>query len=273
MRIGRRRLIALFLGLAAGACGPSGQPSAPAGEAASPAAQPVRIFAAASLSDVMEELAVAWMATGRPGPVVNLAGSSTLARQIEDGAEADIFISADEQWMDYLADRSLVDVASRSDLLGNSLVLVRPAGGSFELALSGGSDLAAALGDGRLALADPESVPAGRYAKAALAALGMWEAAEPRIAQAQDVRGALRFVTSGEAEAGVVYATDARAAGDAIETAGVFPADAHPAIVYPVALTAEGAAHGEARLFLEFLAGSDARAIFEDHGFTRPGGE
>ncbi len=267
MNLARRSLLAVFACILAVSCGRTEravEPQAPAPEVE----RSVRVFAAASLSDVMEALSLAWMSRGGAGPVVNLAGSSTLARQIEDGAEADVFISADEAWMDYLAERKLIDPASRADLLGNTLVLVTPAGRPFDIKLEKGADLAAALGEGRLALANPESVPAGRYAREALVALGMWEAVEGKVAAAQDVRAALRFVTSGEAEAGVVYATDAKAAGDSVHVAAAFPAELHAAIVYPAALTPAGASAPEARAFLDFLSGAEARAIFEAHGFT-----
>jgi len=228
----------------------------------------VRVFAAASLADVMEDLALEWMAQGHPGPVVNLAGSSTLARQIENGAEADVVLSADEQWMDYLAERSLVDASTRAALLGNSLVLIAPANSTLDVSLSPGTDLAAKLAGGKLALADPDGVPAGRYAREALVNLGMWDGVEPLVVRAGDVRAALRFVTSGEAEAGIVYATDARAAGDAVRILGAFPEESHAPVVYPVALTAAGAQSIEGRTFRAFLGGPEARAIFTARGFT-----
>jgi molybdate transport system substrate-binding protein len=272
MKLVRRGFVGLMTACVLAACGPADPSSRTVRVEAPPEAPPVRVFAAASLTDVMEEIALAWMAAGHAGPVVNLAGSSTLARQISDGAEADIFISADEQWMDWVGERSLIDSDSRKPLLGNSLVLVTGPAETWTVALESGADLAGALGDGRIALADPEAVPAGRYAKEALTALGMWATVAPKVVSAEDVRAALRFVTTGEADAAIVYATDARAAGEQVRIVGTFPEGSHTPIVYPVALTAEAAGSDEARAMLDFLSGPEARAVFEARGFTVLGG-
>jgi molybdate transport system substrate-binding protein len=246
MRIVRAALLGLA-GLLAAACGGREEP-APAPEAVVEEA-PVRVFAAASLSDALEEIAAEWMRQGHPGPVVNLAASSTLARQIEEGAEADVFISADQAWMDYLAERNLIDPGSRTDLVGNRLVLIAPADAPFDVRLERGASLSGVLGrlpgGGKVAIADPDSVPAGRYAREAFTALEMWSEVEPMLARTEDVRAALRFVTTGEADAGVVYRTDARAAAGQAHVAGEFPAETHLPIVYPAAMTARGGGGGE----------------------------
>lgn len=231
---------------------------------AAPPPRGVRVFAAASLTDALSEIAQGF----RPAPVLSFAASSTLARQIEQGAPADMFVSADEAWMDHLAERKLIAPASRVRLLSNALVLIAPAAQPLQLTIGAGFPLAQALADGRLALADPEAVPAGRYARAALEHLGVWAAVEPRIVRAADVRGALRFVEQGEAAAGIVYRTDALAAGDRVQIVGAFPEGSHPAIVYPAALLR--GARREAAAFLAHLQSPQAWAVFARHGFLRP---
>jgi molybdate transport system substrate-binding protein len=230
------------------------------------AAEGPLVYAAASLSDALTAAADSFAATGQPRPVLSFAGTGALARQIENGAPADLFFSADEQWMDYLAARGLIDAASRVALLGNRLVLVTPAAASRTIDIGAGFPLASLLAGGKLALADPDSVPAGRYARAALESLGVWRAVEGAVVRAENVRAALVFVARGEAAAGVVYATDA-AAEPGVAVAGAFPAISHPPIVFPVALAGPNPSPA-ARAFHEFLRGQAAAAIFVQHGFT-----
>jgi molybdate transport system substrate-binding protein len=196
---------------------------------------------------------------------VAYAASSALARQIEAGAPATLFISADQEWMDYLASRDLVDVNTRVDLLSNQLVLIAPDAVPVRLEIGPGFPLAEALGTGRLAVADPSAVPAGRYARAALMALGVWTTVAHRLAPAEHVRAALLFVARGEAPLGIVYATDARAE-PRVRVVGVFPPGTHPPIVYPAAVL-RAAADATARRLLASLSSPSARAIFERHGF------
>lgn len=227
----------------------------------------VLVFAAASLKEALDEVGALWrQETGRTA-TVSYAASSALARQIEAGAPADLFVSADADWMGYLAERSLVREGTRTDLLGNSLVLVAPAGSDADLAIAPGFPLAEALGpDGRLAMANTSAVPAGKYGKAALDSLGVWQSVEDRVAQAENVRAALALVARGEAPFGIVYGTDA-AAEPAVEIVGTFPADSHPPIVYPAAVLAD-AGSPDAAAFLAFLTSPAARRIFEKRGFT-----
>lgn len=227
------------------------------------AAQPLTIFAAASLKNALDEAAEAW---NGPRIRASYAASSALARQLERGAPADLFLSADTLWMEWAEARRLVRAETRRDLLGNSLVLIAPAGAKPTLALRPGMDLAGALGDGRLAIADPDAVPAGRYAKAALQSLGVWNEVRDRLARAENVRAALAFVARGEAPLGIVYASDA-VADSTVEIAAAFPGSLHPPIVYPVAVTT-ASRRPEAASFVDFLASERARAIFERHGFT-----
>jgi molybdate transport system substrate-binding protein len=236
---------------------------APAGPAEE---SPPVVFAAASLTDVMQAVGDLYAAEGHPEPRFSFAGSSALAKQLEQGAQADIVISADEAWMDYVAEKSLIDPATRTTLLTNELVLVAPAAAPFTLDIASGMDLAGALKGGKLALGDPDSVPAGRYAREALTYFGAWDAVESQIARADNVRAALRFVETGDAAAGIVYATDAAAAGDAVEIVGVFPAGSHTSITYPAALIA-GRGEGPGAAFLAFLISEPARSAFTKAGF------
>jgi len=235
----------------------------PALAEAQPAA-PVTVFAASSLTDSLNTVASAYQAKTGIKVTLSFGASSTLARQIEQGARADLFLSADIDWMDYLQKKGLIADATRKDLLGNRLVLIAAADAKPAPRIAPGFDLAGALGDRRLALADPASVPAGRYAKAALTSLGVWDKIAPKVAQAENVRVALEYVARGEAPYGIVYATDAKVAPK-LRIAGVFPESSHPPIVYPAALT-KTASPG-AKAFLEFLGGAQARAIFEKAGF------
>lgn len=258
MRTDRRillRLTGLALGAALIGCAPSGPPEAP----------PV-VLAAASLQGALDEALALWSAEGHAAPVVSYAGTSALARQVEAGAPADLFISADEAWMDALERQGLIRAGSRADLAGNRLVLVAQAGSPIALDLAAGTDVAAALGDGRLAMADPEAVPAGRYGKAALTALGAWEALEGRIAPAENVRAALALVERGAAPLGVVYATDARASA-AVRVVAVFPQDSHPPVVYPMAVLA-ASQRDEAEPLRRFLLSAPAQATLARHGFS-----
>lgn len=229
-------------------------------------AEPPTVFAAASLTDALKDVSAAWVAQGHAAPVTSFASSSTLARQIEQGAGASLFASADEQWMDELDKKGLIAPGTRRDLLSNDLVLVVSARSPRTVAIGPGFDLAAVLGpDGRLAVGDPAHVPAGIYAEQALRKLGAWDAAEPRLARADSVRSALLLVERGEAPAGIVYATDA-AVSPAVAIAGVFPADSHDKIAYPFALL-RGADTDEARALLAFIEGPDARKLFVARGF------
>jgi molybdate transport system substrate-binding protein len=225
----------------------------------------VLVFAAASLQDVLADLATAAQQATGVRTRVSFAASSALARQIENGAPAELFISADNDWMDHLASRRLVRPETRTNLAGNRLVLVAPADRRIALTIGPGFPLATALGGGRLALANPDIVPAGKYAKAALTALGVWKGVAPRVAPAENVRGALMLVARGEAPLGIVYATDALI-DKGVAVVGTFPADTHPPIAYPAALTPD--ATPQAAAFLQFLRSSTARVIFVRHGFT-----
>ena len=223
------------------------------------------VFAAASLKTALDRIAAAWRTETGEAATISYAASSTLAKQIENGAPAELFISADEDWMDYLQERQLIDPKTRIDLLGNRLVLIAPAATGSSTKIAPGFPLAALLGDGRLAMADPGAVPAGRYGRAALEKLGVWSTVEHRIAAAENVRAALLLVARGEAPLGIVYQTDA-AAEPGVRIVGTFPPDSHPPIVYPMALTP--AAGAEARELAAYLRGPAAGALFEGQGFT-----
>ena len=225
-------------------------------------AEPVTVFAAASLTTSLEELA-----TRAPeGLELRLAfgSSSTMARQIEEGAPADVFVSASPAWMDYLFERSLLEPGTRVDLLGNSLVVIAPRGDSVFVDVRKGFDFAASF-EGRLALGDPSYVPAGIYARQALEWLGWWDGVKGRLAPASDVRGALTFVARGECEAGIVYATDAAITPDVVVTA-VLPAESHEPIIYPAAVV-KGRMSAAVRGVMAFLESEDARCVFEEAGF------
>lgn len=238
-----------------------------AATAAETAAEPgkVLVFAAASATDAVLEIADRFAAEGLGEVIASFAASATLARQIENGAPAELFISASEQWMDYLAERDGIEAASRQSFLGNRLVLIAPAESPLDLAIEPGFALADALGDGRLALGDPGFVPAGIYAKTALTTLGVWRSLESKLAPMADVRAVLAFVERGEAAAGIVYASDAAASGK-VKVVGVFPDRAHPPVTYAVALVKGAGPVG--RAFYDFLVSPPARAVFERHGFT-----
>ncbi|TZG28075.1 molybdate ABC transporter substrate-binding protein [Sphingomonas montanisoli] len=228
-------------------------------------AKPPLIFAAASLQESMNAAADAWAARGHERPVISFAGSSTLARQIAAGAPADVFVSADEEWMDDVAKKGLIRPGTRNSFLTNRLVLIAPADSTQRLRIARNFPLLRALGDGKLAMADTEAVPAGKYGKAALTALGVWSGIAPHVARADNVRAALLLVDRGAALLGIVYATDARAA-PGVRVVGVFPAHSHPPITYPIALVA-ASQNREAEGFRRFLLSSAGRAIFTRYGF------
>lgn len=230
------------------------------------AEEAVRVFAAASLTSALTDIAAQWKQGGHAAPTLAFAASSALAKQIEAGAPADVFASADRKWMDYLQQRDRIDTATRADLLGNTLVLIAPKKRGFKIEMRRDFDFAGAF-DGKLCTGEPGAVPVGLYARQSLESLGWWNAIEPRIVGADDVRTALNFVERGECAAGIVYATDA-AISDKVETLATFPEDTHEAIVYPIALV--GNARPSAREFLRYLRTSkEAAAVFERYGFTR----
>jgi len=224
----------------------------------------VTVFAAASLTDAMKQVADTYKTKSGVSITLSFGASSTLAQQIDQGAGADVFMSADSEWMDFLQKNGRIADGTRKDLLGNELVLVAGRDARPVPKIAPHFDLAGALGDGKLAMADPASVPAGKYGKAALTALGVWDRVSPKVVQAENVRVALEYVARGEAPFGIVYATDAKVAS--VKVAGVFPENSHAPIVYPVALT--NTTSPAARNFLAFLSGPQARAIFEKAGFT-----
>jgi molybdate transport system substrate-binding protein len=224
-------------------------------------AQAPTVFAAASLKNALDEVAALQPAR----PRISYGASSALARQIENGAPADVFISADLDWMDYLEKKGLVAPGTRRNLLGNRLVLIAPASRPVRLQPAPGFPILKALGKERIALANPDSVPAGKYARAALEKLGVWGEVAGRVAATDNVRAALALVARGETPLGIVYQTDANAE-PRVMVAGAFPPGSHPSIVYPVAQIK--GAKAPARALLDFLGGSQARTIFEKHGFT-----
>lgn len=226
------------------------------------------VLAAASLQDAMAAAADAWAAQGHPRPVLSFAGSSALARQIKAGSPADLFVSADEDWMDDVERAGFVRKGSRVDIAGNRLVLIAATGKPVRLRIGRGMPIARALGDGRLAMADPDSVPAGKYGKAALTALGVWPSVAPRVARAENVRAAMALVERGAAPLGIVYATDARAS-KAVRIVGAFPANSHGPIRYPAARLTTGN-NPDAEGFRRFMASAPGQAILTRYGFTRP---
>lgn len=224
------------------------------------------VLAAASLQEAMNEAAEVWTARGHPRPVISFAASSALARQIEAGAPADLFVSADEAWMDHVAGKGLLRSGTRVTFLSNRLVLVAPAGSKTRLTIVRGFPLARALGNGRLAMADPDAVPAGKYGKAALGKLGVWQGVEGKLARTENVRAALALVERREAPLGIVYATDARASM-LVRVVGKFPASTHPPITYPVAVL-QSSRNGKAEAFRRFLISREGKAIFARRGFV-----
>ncbi|WP_170578077.1 molybdate ABC transporter substrate-binding protein [Ruegeria arenilitoris] len=228
----------------------------------------VLVFAAASLKTALDEIAPIFEQQTGHQVTVSYAASSVLARQIQLGAPADVFIFANVDWMDVLQDQGLIDVASRVDLLGNGLVLI---GGSDQAQIGhiqADTDLIARLGSGHLAMALVDAVPAGIYGKAALQNLGLWEGVQPRIAQTENVRAALALVAAGAAPLGIVYQSDAQVE-DRVKVVASFPSELHPPIIYPAAVTTS--APPEARLFLDHLQSDTAQTIFTEQGFALPG--
>jgi molybdate transport system substrate-binding protein len=257
--IGRRHLLAVAANLFAAL--------APLSAEAQAQSRDLVIFAAASLKNALDEAAAAWTKeTGRPAPKISYAASSALAKQLEQGAPADLFLSADLDWMDYAAGKDLIRPESRFTLLANRIALIAPADSTAAMTLAPGVDLTAALGQGRLAMANVEAVPAGKYGKAALEKLKGWDKVKDKVAQTDNVRAALLLVSRGEAPLGIVYTTDA-AADPKVRIVATFPEGAHPPIFYPVAVT-KGSTHPDAHGFLRHLRGAAARAAFEKQGFS-----
>jgi len=231
------------------------------------------VFAAASLKNALDEIAGQWQRQSGKKAVISYGASNNLIRQIEAGAPADIFISADLDWMDYGQQKNLIKPQTRANLLGNRLVLIAPKDARLNLNIAPGFDLAAALKGGRLAMANVEAVPAGKYGKSALEKLGAWDGVKDKLAQAENVRAALLFVARGEAPLGIVYQTDA-ASEPGVKIVGTFPESSHPPIVYPIALTRDSS-NPDAAALLDFIRSPAARAAFERQGFTvlGPGGQ
>jgi molybdate transport system substrate-binding protein len=233
----------------------------------------VLVFAAASLKNALDEAAAQWQRESGKKVVISYAASNTLIKQIEQGAPADMFISADLDWMDYGQQKGLIKPDTRSNLLGNRLVLVAPKDSNISASIQPGFDLAALLKGGRLAMGNVDAVPAGKYGKAALEKLGAWDGVKDKIAQAESVRAALVLVSRGEAPLGIVYQTDA-ASDPTVKIVGTFPENTHPPIIYPIALTKDSTTP-DAPAFLNFIRSPAARPIFERQGFTvlAPGGQ
>ncbi len=230
------------------------------------AQEQITVFAAASLKNALDDTNAAFTKATGVKVVASYEASSALAKQIEQGAPADIFISADLRWMDYANEHKLIKRDTRVNLLGNKLVLIAPKDSRLDhVAIGDGFDIAKLAGDGRIAVADVKAVPAGLYAKAALEKLGAWTAAEPKLAQAENVRATLAFVARGETPIGIVYETDARIEPK-VKIIGAFPDGSYPPVTYPVAATADGKA--TAARYLSFLATPAAKAIFERYGFS-----
>ncbi len=224
------------------------------------------VLAAASLQEAMTDAAKVWASRQHARPVLSFAGSSALARQIEAGAPADLFISADEQWMDHVAAKGRLKPGTRAPFLRNQLVLIAPTSSRASLRIARNFPLARALGNGRLAMADPVAVPAGKYGRQALTNLGVWASVQGSIAPAENVRAALLLVERGEVPFGIVYATDARASSK-VRIIGTFPPASHAPITYPIA-TLRASKHPEAEAFRRFLLSREGKAIFARRGFV-----
>jgi molybdate transport system substrate-binding protein len=229
------------------------------------AGQPVTVFAAASLTDVLKAAAASWQGQGHGPIVLSFGSSSAIAKQVEAGAPADLFASADEKWMKYLTDKNLVDAGTVRRPIGNDLVLVAPADSTASITIAPNFDLAGALNGGRLSIGDPKGVPAGTYGKQALTKLGVWDSIQAQTAPAENVRAALALVQRGEAPLGIVYATDARGA-KGVKVVGTFPDDSHDPIVYPMGIVA-GHDRPEVKAFLDFLLSAEGKALFKTYGF------
>jgi molybdate transport system substrate-binding protein len=233
----------------------------------------VLVFAAASLKNALDDVAAQWQRDSGKKVTISYAASNMLIKQIEQGAPADIFVSADLDWMDYGQQKDLIKPDTRSNLLGNRLVLVAPKDSNLGTTIAPGFNLAALLKDGRLAMASVDAVPAGKYGKAALEKLGAWDGVKDKVAQAENVRATLLLVSRGEAPLGIVYQTDA-AADPGVKIIGTFPENSHPPIIYPIALT-KTSTNADAKAFLAYVHSPAARAAFEKQGFTvlAPGGQ
>jgi molybdate transport system substrate-binding protein len=234
--------------------------------AASPAKEELLVFAAASLTNVMQEIGTAYTKETQQPVKFSFAASSALARQIEGGARADVFFSADSEWMDYLQTRNLIERASRRDVVGNRLVLIAPASSTLQLKIAPGFPLARTLGSGRLSTGDPDTVPVGRYARSALTSLGVWNEVADRIVRADNVRSAMAFVARGETPLGIVYETDAFI-DRKVRIVDVFPSSSHTSINYPVAAMVS-ARPGAARL-IAYLDSAEGQKAFKKYGFLR----
>jgi molybdate transport system substrate-binding protein len=230
------------------------------------AAEKINVFAAASLKNALDAVGASWKVDTNKDAILSYAASNALAKQIEAGAPADIFVSADLTWMNYLGDKNLITKGSDVQLLGNEIVLVAPKDSKINLKIENGFKLADALGTGKLAIANVESVPAGKYGKAALEKLGTWGSVEGKVAQTENVRAALKLVDLGEAPLGIVYTTDARA-DSGVKVVGTFPADSHAPIIYPAGIVA-ASKNPDAAEFLKYLQSDKAKAIFEAQGFV-----
>jgi molybdate transport system substrate-binding protein len=225
----------------------------------------VLVFAAASLKNALDDVARQWSARSGGKAVISYAASSALAKQIEGGAPADIFVSADLDWMDYLATKALIQSDTRVNLLSNQLVVVAPKDSTARVEMGSSLDLSTALGDGRLAMANVDSVPAGKYGKVALQKLGAWDAVKIKLAQAENVRAALLLVERGEAPLGIVYRTDA-ISDPKVKIIATFPEGSHQPIIYPIAIT-RSSSNPAARSFFDFVRGGDAKGAFDKQGF------
>ena len=263
MTVSRRKWVAKALSLAAAAM-LAWWPQLPARAQGGQGGDLV-VFAAASLKNALDAINAQWQEETGKSAKISYAASNTLAKQIEEGAPAQMFISADIPWMDYVEKKDLIKTETRSNLLGNRIVLIAPKDKAKAVDIKPGFDLAKLLGDGRLAVANVESVPAGKYAKASLQKLGIWDSVSGRLAHADNVRGALSFVSRGEAPAGIVYQTDA-AADKGVTIIGMLPEGTHPPIIYPIALTKS--AGPDAAAFLAYIKSAKAKPLFEKEGFT-----
>ena len=231
------------------------------------AQESITVFAAASMRNALDDVDGAFTQTSGIKVAASYAASSALAKQIEQGAPADVYVSADLRWMDYLAERKMIKPDTRVNLLGNRLVLIAPKDSKLDhVTIGQGFDIASLAGNGRIAVADVRAVPAGLYAKAALTKLGAWAAAEPKLAQAENVRATLAFVARGETPLGIVYETDAKVEPK-VKIVGVFPANSHPSVTYPVAATSSTSKTAVPK-YLAFLRSKQAKDIFEKYGFS-----
>lgn len=264
-----RRLLTVAVALASIAGVVPARAEGPVAAQTAPVTQTLTVFAAASMTDAIRQANEVWVANGNAPMQFNFAASSILARQVEQGGNAAVFISADEAWMDWLAERNLIAKDSRVSPIGNRLVLIGPADSALKIDITKTTDIAALLGpNGRLATGDPQHVPVGRYAQEALTWMGQWDTIGPRLARADSVRNALLLVERGEAPIGIVYETDA-AVSTRVKIIGKFPKESHKPVTYPFAVTAAND-NPASRALLAFLVGPEAMKIYERLGFTKP---